>query len=242
MQGSVDVSVGYGEYYQAITTLAYAGGDSENDSDPVTDWFECQNNARSIYDADTVLSSVYYAYGGGEQGAISYVLYDDYGSRYACVRFGWRLYCYISNAWKANGNLFKLRIGGYRVKVYNTGSPTWTFGGNWDDFGRMYFKYSEDANLFSSGGDLMVTFGDDDFYIDTTQLNSKCRAAGDQPWSASPSRYLEITLDKNYIKNMVGNDLYIWMKAPYYTAPFYHPYDWAYVKWCLNPYRIYTYY
>lgn len=247
MQGSVDISVGYSEYYVNPTTAlaAFAGGDAESDSSVPTDWVECQVNAKSAHDADTTLGTVYYSYGGIEQGAIEMVQADSYGSRIALTRLGWRLHFQITNTWKANGTIFKLAVGGFRSRWYNSGAPDYIFGGSWDDFGRLYFRYSENAALFTSGGHIVSSFGTADFYLDMADLNNTYRAQGKNPWDYTyqPNNYIYITLDANYLRNMVGEDLYLWMYTPWYPYPYYNPGpNTSITMWKFNPYRIYTYY
>jgi len=244
MQGSFDIQTGYSQYSTSVSSVVFAGSDSENDSAPTTDWAECQANAHAGFLADTVLSAPGGAYGSFSDWMIKGVDYDNYGSRFASEMLGWRLKATITNQWKSNGQIFNLVMSGARVKTYNTGPSTWIQGGEWNDSGRMFFQYSEDPNLYTSGADILSSFGDYDFKVDVVQLNNSQRAGGKLPWTALwASHPITVNLDADFIQNMTGNDLYIWMMVPYFYEPFYCPAVWqSTVYWKIYFGNLLTYY
>lgn len=243
MQGSTKVVLGYPDSYVVPTMLSYAGYDSENDESPEIDWSQAEYNALADMRAETILTSPYYSYGGGRNYEVAMHFYDDYGSRSCLLRLGWRIQCHIVDEWKTDGQSFKLECRGVRARYYNTGAPLYQNVGEWNDFGRLYFQYSEDAALFTLGANMLDNFGTDDLHIDMVHLNNAQRAGSYQPWSAwwYNDAPLYVDLDPDYIHNMVGNELYLWVMAPFWYEPFWHPADNATIKWQFYTPKLHAY-
>lgn len=220
--GSTNVSLGYAAHNYSIDTVAFIGGDSENTGNPTTDWANCQTNARTMYLADTTLSTPFGSHGTYPGSAFLTTGYPNYGSYDAYCVLGRRYYSYVDTAAKVNGNLFTLTVNGYRRWFQGLGAPTYTYIGGYFDSGSVGIRLTESPTLFSSGGHLAANFGLADLTVTFLQLNNAQRAYGKAAWEAGDYAQTQIVMNlpTSFFRNMVGNDLYMWVYKPFEYLPY----------------------
>lgn len=208
MYGETTINAQDLNYYSANASRSEFYGDAAVDTNnPASDWYAAQSEALTAFANDSALGSL--------TGYHMHIADTAAISRVRAFRVSYTLW---EGFKEADTHYYESR--GSKT-IYRNGAYYWS-STNYP----IYFKLSENANLFTSGQDMINTHntygaGYWDFSILPVHLNTANILAGYSPGENIAATFnYKMEIPGTFIQNMVGLTLYLWCFLPIVYYPF----------------------